>query len=216
MRNGTVALGAVETGLITAASAQLAHYYGIPIRSVGGTTESKTEDLQAGVERMSTLLPAVLSGVNYITCAGTLDSSMLESDALLVMDDELAGMALRVKQGIDVTETSMAMDVIHKVGFSGNFITEKHTAQNYRKEHYLPKFMVRQPYDSWSREGSKSAMDNARDKARDILAKHQPRTLDPSVEKELEAYRKMVAERPMEDLYKYEAPELQDFRSENL
>jgi len=216
MRNGTVALGSVETGLITAASAQLARHYGIPIRSVGGTTEAKTEDLQAGVERISTLLPAVLSGVNYITCAGTLDSSMLESDALLVMDDELAGMALRVKRGIDVNETSMAMDAIRKVGFAGNYIAEEHTVQNYRKEHYLPKFLVRQPYESWEKEGSKSAMDNARDKARDILAKHHPRTLDPAIETELEAYRKMVAERPMEDLYKYEAPELQDFRSENL
>ena len=165
---------------------------------------------------MSTLLPAVLSGVHYITCAGTLDSSMLESDAMLVMDDELAGMAVRMKRGIEVNETSMAMDVIRKVGFSHNYITEKHTMQYYRKEHYLPKFMARQPYESWTREGSKSAMDNAREKARDILSKHQPRTLDPAIAKELEAYRKMVAERPMEELYKYEIPETQDFRSENL
>ena len=216
MRNGTVALGAVETGLITAASAQLAHSYGIPIRSVGGVTEAKTEDLQAGVERMSTLLPAVLSGVHYITCAGTLDSSMLESDALLVMDDELAGMALRIQRGVEVSETSMAMDVIRRVGFSGSFIAEEHTMQNYRKEHYLPKFMVRQPYESWVKEGSKSAMDLAREKARDILARHQPRILDPAIEKELEAYRQMAASRPMEELYQYEAPQLQDFRSESL
>ena len=216
MRLGTVALGAVETGLITAASAQLAHRYGIPIRSVGGTTEAKTGDLQAGAERMATLLPAVLSGVNYITCAGTLDSSMLESDALLVMDDELAGMALRVKRGIEVNETTMAMDVIRKVGFSSNYITEKHTMQNFRKEHFLPRFMVRQPHESWVTEGSKSALENAREKAREILANHQPRQLDPAIEEELEAYRKMVAERPMEELYKYEAPEGQDFRSEAL
>jgi trimethylamine--corrinoid protein Co-methyltransferase len=216
MRNGTVALGSVETGLITAASAQLAHFYGLPIRSVGGVTEAKTEDLQAGAERMATLLPAVLSGVHYITCAGTLDSSMLESDALLVMDDELAGMALRMKTGITVDETSLAMDVIRKVGSSGNYITEKHTLQNYRKEHYLPMFMVRQPFESWQQEGSKSAMDHATQRAREILAKHQPRQLDPVIEKELEAYRQMVAERPMEEFYKYEAAELQDFRSENL
>lgn len=216
MRNGTVALGGVETGLITAASAQLAHYYGLPIRSVGGVTESKTEDLQAGAERMATLIPAVLSGVHYITCAGTLDSSMLESDALLVMDDELAGMALRLKEGIAVNGTSMAMDVIHKVGFSGNYITEKHTMQHYRKEHYIPKFMVRQPYESWEKEGARSAMDNARQRAMEMLAKHKPRQLDPAIEKDLEAYRLMVAERPIEDFYKYEAAELQDFRSENL
>ena len=35
MRYGTVALGSPETGLITAASAQLARYYNLPIRSVG-------------------------------------------------------------------------------------------------------------------------------------------------------------------------------------
>ncbi len=213
LRLGTVALGAVETGLITAASAQLAHYYGIPIRSVGGTTEAKTADLQAGAERMSTLLPAVLSGVNYITCAGTLDSSMLEYDAMLVMDDELAGMALRVKRGIDVDETTMAMDVIRKVNFTSNYITEKHTMQNFRKEHYLPRFMVRQPYESWAAEGAKSAMDIAREKAKEILARHQPRLLDPAIEAELESYRKMVSERPMEDLYKFEVPEAQDFNN---
>ncbi len=36
MRLGTVALGAVETGLITAGAAQMARYYGLPCRSVGG------------------------------------------------------------------------------------------------------------------------------------------------------------------------------------
>jgi len=57
LRLGTVALGAVETGLITAGAAQMARHYGLPCRSVGGATESKLEDLQAGVERMGTLLP---------------------------------------------------------------------------------------------------------------------------------------------------------------
>jgi trimethylamine--corrinoid protein Co-methyltransferase len=108
------------------------------------------------------------------------------------------------------------MDAIRKVNFSGNFIAEEHTVLNYRKEHFIPKFMVRQPYESWEKEGSKSAMDNAREKAKSILAKHQPRSLDSAIEKDLESYRKMVAERSMEELYKYEAPQLQDFSSENL
>ena len=32
------------------------------------------------------MLAAVLAGVNLVTCAGTLDSSMLESDAMLLLD----------------------------------------------------------------------------------------------------------------------------------
>jgi trimethylamine--corrinoid protein Co-methyltransferase len=210
MRNGTVALGAVETGLISAASVQLAKFYGLPCRSVGSTTEAKREDYQAGFERFATLLPAVLGGVDYITCAGTLDSSMLESDALLVMDDEVCAAALRMARGVEVNATTLAMDIIRKVGFSGNYITEKHTMQNYRKEHFMPQLMVREPYESWEKAGAISALDNARTKARQLLAEHKPVELDPSIEKELAAYRKMVAERPMEDFYKYEAAELQE------
>jgi trimethylamine--corrinoid protein Co-methyltransferase len=104
MRFGTVTLGSPETGLISAASAQMARYYGIPIRSVGGATDSKREDIQAGFERIGTLLPPVLAGVNLITCAGTLDSTMLESHALLMLDDEICGAAVRMARGIDVND----------------------------------------------------------------------------------------------------------------
>jgi trimethylamine---corrinoid protein Co-methyltransferase len=211
LRNGTVALGAVETGLITAASVQLAKSYGLPCRSVGSVTEAKREDYQAGFERFATLLPAVMGGVDYITCAGTLDSSMLESDALLVLDDEVCGAALRMRQGIEVNEKTLALDIISKVGFSGSYITEKHTMQNYRSEHFLPQLLVREPYEGWQQAGSKSALDNARVKALQLLADHQAVEIDFAIEKELQAYRQMVADRPMEDFYKYEAAELQGF-----
>jgi trimethylamine--corrinoid protein Co-methyltransferase len=209
MRNGTVALGAVETGLITAGSVQLAKFYGLPCRSVGGVTESKREDYQAGFERYASLLPAVLGGVDYITCAGTLDSSMLESDALLVLDDEICGAALRVARGIEVNANTLALEVIRRQGFSSNHITDKHTTQNFRKEHFIPHLLVREPYDAWERAGAKSALDQAREKAKQLLEKHQLVELSPAVASALEAYRQMVAERPIEDFYKYEAAELQ-------
>ena len=103
------------------------------------------------------------------------------------------------------------MDIIRKVGYSGNYIAEKHTMQNYRSEHFLPQLMVREPYEGWESAGSKSAnQPGRRAKARQLLADHKPVELDPSIEKELSAYRNMVTERPMEDFYKYEAAELQD------
>jgi trimethylamine--corrinoid protein Co-methyltransferase len=210
MRNGTVALGAVETGLITAGSVQMAQFYGLPCRSVGSTTEAKREDYQAGFERFATLLPAVLGGVDYITCAGTLDSSMLESDALLVLDDEICGAALRMRRGIEVNENTLAMDVIRKVGFSGSYITEKHTMKNFRSEHFMPQLLVREPYETWEKAGAKSALDNAREKARQLLASHKPVELEPHLEQELNSYRRQVAERPIEEFYKYEVAELQD------
>jgi trimethylamine--corrinoid protein Co-methyltransferase len=210
MRLGTVALGAVETGLVTAGAAQMAHHYGLPCRSVGAATESKLEDLQAGTERMATLLQAVLAGVDFITCGGTLDSTMLESDPLLMLDDDLCGMALRVARGIEVSDTSLALDVIKKVGFSGNYFAEMHTARHFRQEHFIPQLLPRDTYEAWQKAGSKSALDLAKERVREITANHQPRTLDPALERELEEFRQMVATRPMDEFYAYEAVEKQD------
>ncbi len=210
MRLGNVALGAVETGLITAASAQMARYYGLPCRSVGAATESKREDLQAGMERTATLVQAVLAGVNFITCAGTLDGTMLESEPLLLLDDELCGAALRMARGIEVTDDTLALDLIRRVGYGGNYFAENHTVDHYRTEHYIPRLAVREPYETWEKNGGRLALDHARARVREILARHQPRQLDPALARELEDYRKMVAGRSLEEFYGYEVEERQD------
>lgn len=213
MRLGTVALGAIETGLISVGAAQMARYYGLPCRSVGAATESKREDLQAGLERMGTLLPAVLASVHFITCGGTLDSTLLESDALLMLDDELCGMALRLARGIDVDDGTLALGLIQQVAgrTSGNYLAEDHTVRRFRKEHWIPKLLPRDPYDVWEKAGSRTALDLARERARDILAQHQPRSLDPALEQELDAYRHMVARRPLEEFYLCEMEDHQDW-----
>jgi trimethylamine--corrinoid protein Co-methyltransferase len=211
MRLGNVALGAVETGLITAGAAQLARSYGLPCRGVGGTTESKLEDVQAGIERTATLLPAVLAGVDFITCAGTLDSTMLESDAMLLLDDELCGAALRVADGIRVDEDTLALDLIRKVNFRGHYLAEAHTVEHFREEHFMPSLFTRDPYETWEKAGRRSAIDYARQKVEKILKDHKPRALDPALEKELDQFRQMVAARTLEEFYAGEQEENQDF-----
>jgi trimethylamine--corrinoid protein Co-methyltransferase len=211
MRTGAVALGSVETGLISSAAAQMARYYGLPCRTVGAATEAKREDLQAGLERTSNLLPAVLAGVNLITCGGTLDSTMLESDALLMIDDELCGAALRLARGIEVDEGTLALDLIKEIGYSGNYLAESHTVRRFRKEHFIPSVLPRDSYDGWEQDGSRLALDHAKDRVRDILNAHQPRDLDPAMVQELEDFRSMVAERPLDDFYLYEMEDRQDW-----
>ncbi|MFN2290212.1 MAG: trimethylamine methyltransferase family protein [Anaerolineae bacterium] len=215
MRLGTVALGSVETGLITAASAQMARHYGLPCRGVGATTEAKSEDVQAGFERATTLLQAVLAGVHFITCGGTLDSTMLESDPLLLLDDELCGAALRVARGITVDEETLALDAIREVVHSGagNYLAERHTLRHFRDEHFIPQLVAREPYDAWVQAGSHSALDRARDRVHEILAQHQPRQMEAAVEKELEEFRQMVADRPLDEFYLGELEDRQNYEA---
>ncbi len=211
MKLGTVALGAVETGLISAASAQLARYYGLPIRSVGGVTEAKVEDIQAGLERCGTLMQAALAGVNYITCAGTLDSTMLESEPLLLIDDEWCGAVARIREGITVNSETLALDLIKEKGFSGHYLAEEHTVSHFKKEHYMPSMLVREPHATWISQGSNNLMERAKEKVREIIDHHRPLEIDPQVEQALDAYRKKVAGRELEEFYLAEQEENQDF-----
>ena len=211
MRLGTVALGAVETGMISAASAQLARHYKLPIRSVGASTDAKVEDIQAGLERSANLMQAALAGVNYITCGGTLDSTMVESEPLLMLDDEWCGAVLRVTRGIEVNPDTMALDLIKEVGFSGHYLAEEHTLQHFRDEHFIPTLLPREPYSTWLKDDSRTALDRARARVREALDAHQPVELDPMVEKDLNNYYEIVAARDLDDFYQGEQEENQDF-----
>ncbi len=207
MATGNVALGAVETGLITAGAAQLARHYGLPCRGVGGTTDAKTLDLQCMLERASTLMPAVLAGVHFITCGGALESTTTESHPLLVLDDELCGLMLRLARGVDVSEDTIALDLIKQVGWQGHYLAEPHTAEHFRREHFLPKLLRRDSREVWESKGSKTALDLARERVRELLARHQRRELDPSVERELLDYVSMVRKRTVAD---FEAAEWEE------
>lgn len=207
MATGNVALGAVETGLITAGAAQLARHYGLPCRGVGGTTDAKTLDLQCMLERVSTLLPAVLAGVHFITCGGTLESTTTESHPLLVLDDDVCGLMLRLARGIEVSEETIALELIRQVGWEGCYLAQVHTARHYRREHFLPRLLRREGREAWERKGAKTAVDLARERVRAILARHEPRPLDPAVEKELLDYLAMVRQRTIAD---FEAAEWED------
>jgi len=103
------------------------------------------------------------------------------------------------------------LNLIKRVGYSNNYITAKETSKLYRKELFIPTMFSREPYETWEKEGRKLAIDHARERALDILAKHQPREVDPAIEKELDSFKQSVATRNLEDFYLYETEEKQDY-----
>jgi trimethylamine--corrinoid protein Co-methyltransferase len=204
MRTGNVAIGSFETGLITAAGAQLARFYKIPSRGVGGTTDSKLLDIQCGFERMMNLYAAYMSGINYITCAGTLERTVTGSHELMVLDNELAGMLKRVGRGIDVNEKTLAIDVINDLAWSESYIDKMHTAENFRSEIFLSNLLDHQVRDAWATGGSKSILDRCADKVDEIVANHKPNKLSRALEDDMQRFIDEVAARPIEEFYKYE------------
>jgi trimethylamine--corrinoid protein Co-methyltransferase len=207
MATGNIATGAVESGLIIAGAAQLARHYGLPCRALAGATDAKALDAQCVLERVGTLASAALAGVHFIACAGTLDGITVFSEPLLVLDDELCGLIRRLARGIEVSEETLAVELIKEIGWQGYYLDQLHTAQHYRREHYLPRLLRRESREVWESKGSKTALDLARERVRDLLAKHRPRELEPAVERELLGYLEMVRRRTMDD---YQAAEWED------
>lgn len=195
MRSGAVALGAPEAGLISLGAAQLARYYGIPSRGTGGNTEALYPDFQAGAESATTLLLSALAGFDFIyDVAGSLESSLTASFAKLILDSDLAGAARRVISGIDISEETLAEDVIETTGLRGSYLGHPHTLSHFRSEHFLPDTFLR------GARGSREAVDlrqRAQRRAEEILKSHEvDPPLEPAVESKLNAFLKRVLKRP--------------------
>lgn len=186
MKVGRIAIGAIEMGLINVASAQIAHYYNIPCRGTASATDSKLLDIQAGYEKAAVLTMAVLGGVNKIFYPGTMEGALTVSKESLVIDDEIIGGLYRTLEGIDVNATTLALDVVNRVGPSGHYLGQRHTMQFLQREQFIPPLGDRQTRENWEKAGSKGVADKAREKVQDIIANHKVDPLPAGVEAELE------------------------------
>lgn len=186
MREGNVTIGSPEAVLLRIAGAQLAGYYGLPSHTIGPDTDAHCLDEQTGWEKALTLAGAVAAGVDLIVNAGMLATGLTVSFEQLVMDDEMIGMAARMREGISVSDSTLAARLIGEVGPAGSFVTCEHTLGNLRSgEHWLPLVSNRQVYDRWIGRGAVDIAASARAEAARILAEHIPDPLDDAEALEL-------------------------------
>ncbi|WP_455277188.1 trimethylamine methyltransferase family protein [[Eubacterium] cellulosolvens] len=186
-RTGVFSYGAPEWMIVNLAMAQLGRYYNLPIWSTGGCSDSKILDGQATLEAALSLFIAASSGANLIHDVGSyLNFGLTGSLELVTICDEIASMITYLLKGIEVNDDTLALDVISKVGPGGHFLTQKHTIDHLRKEHWMPFLLDRQMRESWVKNGSKDLLERAREKTRDILSNHNPNPLSKDIEKELQ------------------------------
>ncbi|RLB36740.1 MAG: trimethylamine methyltransferase [Deltaproteobacteria bacterium] len=176
--------GAVEMGLMNAAAAQMAQFYQLPVYLTAGMSDSKVNDAQAGYESAMTNVMVALAGGNWIhDAAGFLEFCMTASYEKLVIDNDIIGMVMRAVQGIEVTEETLAFDLIKQVGPAGHFVSERHTRRHARSELYVPQHSDRNHRTKWAEAGAKDAWERATEKVRQILGE-PPRTFIPAEIKE--------------------------------
>ncbi len=178
--------GPVESGMINAATAQLARYYGIPYYATAGISDAKTLDSQCGYESAITNLLVALAGGEFIhDAAGLMEFALTVSKEKLVLDNDLLGMALRAVRGIRVDDQTLALDAIKAAGPGGNFVANRHTRKHMRREHYVPPLSDREPRETWEAAGSKSSAARAHEVVQGILGEPVTPHIDDGLAKQL-------------------------------
>jgi trimethylamine--corrinoid protein Co-methyltransferase len=191
MATSIMSYGAPELALISAAMTDVSKWLGVPMFSTAGCSDAKLLDEQAAIEAAVSVTTAALSGANLIHDVGYLESGLLGSYDMLVMSNEVIGMAKRILGGIRVTPETLAVDVVDQVGPGGHYLTQEHTRQHFREEIWFPALMDRQMRGAWHASGGKTMADRVRAKVVDILEHHEPLAIPPQREA---ALREIIAE----------------------
>jgi trimethylamine--corrinoid protein Co-methyltransferase len=90
---------------------------------------------------------------------------------------------MRAVRGIEVTEESLSVDVIDEVcRGAGHYLSSPQSLSLMNSEYYYPHTGDRQSRGDWEAAGSLDMRERARQKARHLLATHQPEPILPEVD----------------------------------
>ena len=121
-----------------------------------------------------------MAGANLIYGLGMIEMGMTIDYGQLVMDNEFARMIKYTLQGIPVNDETLAVDVMHDVGPSKDFLGHDHTFKH-MQEQSQPTLIDRRMREDWQADGSTDLHQRATAKAREILETHKPEPLPDDV-----------------------------------
>ena len=134
---------------------------------------------------MNTLLiTAGVSKGNWIYGLGMLESGMSVSLEKYVLDDEIAQAVRESMKGVPVSDVTLDLDTIMKVGVGGNYLSEPTTLKNLNA-FWLPKLLDRDWRKEWEAKGWKNIFQICCERVDEIFAKYEPQPLDKDINKEL-------------------------------
>ncbi len=162
--------------------------YKIPTNNTGSAFPySKFIDYQSAYEKVHVGMASALSGANMIVFHGGVTAELSYNPLLSVIDDDVANIIGKTIEGFEVSEDTMAVDLINKVGpVPGTFINQTHTRQWWKKEYFMPKVADRLSYPEWKSSGKKDLIEKAKERMQHILDTHKPMPMDPEADKEID------------------------------
>jgi trimethylamine--corrinoid protein Co-methyltransferase len=168
-------------------AAAMGKYYQLPVFGLGGATDSKALDQQAGAECALGLVFSLLSGANIIHDLGFMDAGLQGSLQLIAMANDLLGWIRAATAGVPVNEETLALDVVEDLGPDGDYLPHDHTYRHF-KDAYYSKLADRQIYSAWQEAGSTTMADRAAKQVDEILTNHKVDPVSEEIKNTLREY----------------------------
>ncbi len=184
MKAAQICYASPEFQLTKAAVAELGRWYGIPTWGYAGCSDAKVMDEQAAAEAMLSVVMAKLTGANLIHDVGYMESGLTGSYEMIVLSDELIGLADNLMKGIEVSQETLMLDELHQVGPGGHFLNTPSTHQRY-KEFWYPGLFSREIRESWVEDGELTLGERLNSRVREIVKEHKPDPLDPGAKEQI-------------------------------
>ncbi len=165
---------------------EMGKHYNLPVFGLGGSTDSKILDQQAGFEATISLTTALLHGANIVHDVGFMDSGLQASLQLMTVCDDFIGFLRAATAGVVVNDETLALDVIEELGPTGDYLSHDHTMAHYR-EPYYSNLADKGVYAQWQNKGGMAMEARAAQSIDKILATHQPQPLPDDVQQALKA-----------------------------
>jgi trimethylamine--corrinoid protein Co-methyltransferase len=169
MSSGAYASNSPEAILLRGIQGHMADFYGMPAWYGAGATTAKEPGAQSAYENTIAMMMAYANGADVTFGTGLLDGSRILCLENMVVDDEVLGMVKRILRGVDVSEETLAVDLIKKMGFGGNYLFDNHTRAHVR-ELWQPRLGETGTYESWKAAGAPSTIRRAQARVEEILA----------------------------------------------
>ncbi len=182
LRTGSMSVGSGEQALLSAGCAQMHAFYGLPGGTAGGASDSKLPDMQAGWEQMCSNVMAGLSGANMIYEAAGMHASLLGfCHESLILGNDLIGQAMRCVRGIEVDDTTLALEQIRAVciGGPGHFLGQDETLGRMQSDHVYPAFGDRSSPREWEEKDKPDLVAKATARKLEILGAPAHARFDP-------------------------------------
>ncbi len=189
MRNAVAVTGGPENHIFADISAAMGRFYNLPSCS-WVSTESHAVDSQSALEKAIGFATHYASGVSLIWAVGQLESELSFSPAQALIDDEIIRYLERYYSGAKVSDETIALSAIHRVGIAGDYLADEHTLTYFKNEFFEPKLLYRKRREIWEEEGNKTLADRAEEQVDEILNKNFIPCLNEEQSKELRAIEK--------------------------